>query len=200
AREQRARLSDFADRELVVVVFFGTEDPLVRIYAPRIKALAAQYSAAGVTFLGVDATEGGASDDLAGFRDRATICFPLFNDPEGAVAGQFGATPQLEVFVLDHCRNVRYHGRVDDQYASEIPRTEPERDDLKEALEDLLSGNSELATPQTEIGAFVTSDSPPPTAAPLLSDSIGERVDEGGTLCSPADVSDAKPGAVSQEG
>ena len=147
--DQRVRLSDYADRELVVVVFFGTECPLAKLYGPRLNALAGQYSAAGVAFLGITANEGDSSDDLARFANQNGIRFPLFKDPDGAVADQFGATRQFEVFVLDHCRNVRYHGRVDDQYAPGVWRTEPTRDDLKEALEDLLSGNSAIAVPET---------------------------------------------------
>ncbi len=115
--DQRARLSDYADREFVVIVFFGTECPLAKHYAPRVAALADQYRTAGVAFLGIDANAGDSIDDVDRFAEKQNIRFPLFKDPTGAVADQFGATQQLEVFVLDQCRNVKYHGRIDDQYA-----------------------------------------------------------------------------------
>jgi peroxiredoxin len=203
AHDQRMRLSDYADRDIVVLVFFGTECPLARIYAPRINALAGEYSTAGVTFLGIDPNDGDSLDDLARFARHYGIHFPLFKDPEGSAARRFGATRQLEVFVLDHHRNVKYHGRVDDQYAPGFPRTEPERHDLNEALEELLSGNSEITVPVTEVAVCLADYSPQPitasAAAPLWSESAGQCVDDGDASCAQADVADAEPGAGSQE-
>jgi peroxiredoxin len=163
--DQRARLSDYADQDIVVLVFFGTECPLARLYGPRVDALADQYSAAGVAFLGINANEGDSIDDLARFAEHHGIRFPLFKDPDGAVAGQFGATRQLEVFVLDRFRNVKYHGRVDDQYAPGFRRTEPSRDDLQEALEELLAGNPQIAVPETEVAGCLIGRSAPATAS-----------------------------------
>ncbi len=201
--DQRARLSDYADREIVVLVFFGTDYPLAKLYAPRVNALADQYSAAGVAFLGINANEGDSIDDLTRFAEHHGIHFPLFKDPDGAVAGQFGATRQLEVFVLDHRRNVKYHGRVDDQYAPGFLRTEPTRDDLKEAIEELVSGNSEItvaetAVPETEESGWLIDRSPRQmtafTNAAALSESVGECVGDSGVPCRPADDADAFAG------
>jgi peroxiredoxin len=192
--DQRARLSDFADRDIVVLVFFGTDCPLARLYGPRVNALADQYGSAGVAFLGIDANEGDSIEDLARFAEQNKIGFPLFKDPDGTVAVQFGATRQLEVFVLDHRRNVKYHGRVDDQYAPGFRRSEPTRDDLKEAIEELVSGKSEIAVAETEESDWPIEDSPrrstAVTEAATPSESVGE--------CRPDDDANAFAGTGRQ--
>ena len=202
--DQRTHLSDFADRDIVVLVFFGTECPLARVYAPRLSALASEYSAAGVAFLGINAMEGDSFDDLARFAGEGGVRFPLFKDSDGAVAGQFGATRHLEVFVLDHERNVKYHGRVDDQYDSEIVRAEPARDDLKVALEELLSGNSEISIPETSVSTSLADATPRATAmiavAPVWSDPDAEAVvDADEAPAAPADDSVSSSAGVSQQ-
>ena len=60
-----------------------------------------------------------------------------------------GRTP--EVIVLDSERRIRYRGRIDDQYGVGYIRAEPQRQDLKVALEELLAGRtvSEPVTPVT---------------------------------------------------
>ena len=42
------RLSDFEDSEFVALVFLGTECPLAKLYAPRLKKLANDFKAKGV--------------------------------------------------------------------------------------------------------------------------------------------------------
>jgi hypothetical protein len=156
-----------------------------------VNALAGQYSTAGVAFLGVNSNDGESFDDLGHFAEQQGFRFPLFKDPHGAVANQFGATRQLEAFVLDHSRNVKYHGRVDDQFASGIGRTEPSRDDLKEALEELLSGKSEIAVPETEVSDCLIDRSPQWTTALTEARAPSDSIGDGGVPSPQADDPDA---------
>lgn len=131
----------FAGRKLMVVAFFGIDCPLVKLYAGRLAELAKRFDSDGVAFLAIDSNVQDSLTDAAAFVRRERIEFPFLMDPSGAVASHFGATRTPEVFVLDQSRTVRYHGRIDNQFDVGVQRPEPTRNDLIEALGELLAGN-----------------------------------------------------------
>ena len=53
-----------------------------------------------------------------------------------------------EAFVLDSRRTVRYRGRIDDQFGKGVMRPRATRNDLAEALDDVLAGKA-VAQPVT---------------------------------------------------
>ena len=100
---------------------------------------------------------------LARFAATHGIRFPLLRDIGGAVAAQLGARRTPEVVVLDDRRQIRYRGRIDDQYAVGSRRAEPRSHDLRDALEDLLAGRP-VSRPETEaVGCPID-----PPAAPAI--------------------------------
>ena len=137
-------LDELADKPLVVVAFLGTECPLARQYAPRLQELSEAYAENGVAFVGIDANKQDSLSDLSAFAQQQGIKFPLLKDRDQAVADQFGAVRNPEVFVLDHQRTIRYHGRIDDQYglgsSSGYARPKIQNRDLVTALDELLAG------------------------------------------------------------
>jgi hypothetical protein len=111
--------------------------------------LDAAYGPRGVRFVGVNSNP---QDSLADVRDyvrRCGIGFPFGKDFDQQIVSQFGARRTPEVFVLDKEFVVRYRGRIDDQYQPGIARDKATRHDLREALEQLLSGVA-VSVPQTE--------------------------------------------------
>jgi hypothetical protein len=74
----------------------------------------------------------------------------LLKDVGNKVADQFGAERTPEVFLLDEQRQVRYHGRIDDQYGVGFSRDKAERQDLAVAIEELLAGK-DVSVPQTDV-------------------------------------------------
>ncbi|MCO6456241.1 MAG: redoxin domain-containing protein [Pirellulaceae bacterium] len=144
------RKHSLADLEqpLVAIVFLGTECPLARLYAPRLEALRQRFEQRGVALLAVGSNSQDSLTELAAFAQRHQLRFPVLKDPGNRVADLCGAVRTPEVFVLDRQRIVRYWGRIDDQYGVGYARPQPQREDLAEALEDLLAGR-EVATPTT---------------------------------------------------
>ena len=134
------KLSDLADRKLVVVAFLGTECPLAKLYAGRLQAIADDYAGQGVAVLGVDANRQDSLRELAAYVHRHEIKYPLLKDQANRVADLFGAERTPQVFVLDETRTIRYAGRIDDQYVVGIVRDHADRQDLRIALDELLAG------------------------------------------------------------
>ncbi len=147
-------LDELADKPLVVVAFLGTECPLARLYAPRLQELSEAYAARGVAFVGIDANQQDSLTEIAAFAQQYHLKFPLLKDRDQAVADQFGAVRNPEVFVLDRERAIRYRGRIDDQYglgsSSGYARAAVKTRNLGDALDELLS-DKKVSQPSTQV-------------------------------------------------
>lgn len=149
-RGKTTSLVDFKESKLVVVAFVGVECPLVKLYAERLATLNKKYAKHGVTFIGVNSNQQDSLAELAHFARVNGIEFPLLKDPANRVADEFQAERTPEVFVLDASRNVRYQGRIDDQFTYGIQRPQVEKEYLVQAIDELLAGK-EVSTPKTEV-------------------------------------------------
>ncbi len=126
--------------QLTVVCFLGTECPLARLYARRLSRMSDEFSPRNVRFLGINSNVQDSPKEVSAFAKEHGMTFPLLKDPGNIVADQFAAQYMAEVFVLDQTLTIRYRGRVDDQYQPGVSRPQPTRNDLRVALEELLSG------------------------------------------------------------
>lgn len=136
-----------SDAKWTVVCFLGTECPLARKYAPRLKQLAADFP--DVRFVGVDSNLQDSPGEIAAYVKELGITFPMAKDPQNKVSDQFGAQRISEVVVLDRSLAIRYRGRIDDQYQPGVSRSRPTRDDLRIALEELRAGKR-VSVPTTD--------------------------------------------------
>ncbi len=159
------RLSDFANRRLLVVAFLGTECPLAKLYAGRLQRLAGEYADRGVAVIAIDSNQQDSLRELAAFVRRHELKYPVLKDRANEVADLFGAERTPQVFVLDENRRVRYQGRVDDQYVVGIVRDHATREDLRIALDELLAGRK-VSEPETKaLGCIIgRARTPDPTA------------------------------------
>lgn len=146
---KRYRLSEWADRKAVVIVFVGVGCPLAGLYAPRLAELAARYEPRGVGFLGVNANPQDTLADVAAYARKYRLGFAVLKDTDQALADRLGAERTPEALVLDARRIVRYRGRIDDQYGIEVRRPRPEANDLADALDAVLEGRP-VARPVTQ--------------------------------------------------
>ena len=142
--------SQWSDRPVLVVVVLGTECPLVQLYLPRLAELAERFSSRGVTLLGVDANRQDTPGEIAEFVREFAIPCPVLIDRENRLADALGATRTPEVFVFDAKRVVRYHGRIDDQFAAGLQRRAATRHELADAIDALLA-DREVASPSTPL-------------------------------------------------
>ncbi|MDA7979703.1 MAG: thioredoxin family protein [Pirellulales bacterium] len=154
-RGKQVSLSDFADQQLVVLAFMGTECPLARLYAPRLQELSQQYAEKGVVFLAIDANSHDSLTEIGAFVHEYGLKIPFLKDVGNVVADAVAAERTPEVFLLDQQRVVRYRGRIDDQYGIGYIRDEPETRNLAEAIDSLLAGEP-VATPKTDaVGCLI---------------------------------------------
>ncbi len=146
-------LSDFDDKQIVIVYFTGTECPLAKLYAPRMERISQEYAKRGVAMIGVNSNRQDSVTEVAAYAHKHGVTFPILKDPGNKVADMFGAERTPQVFVLDADRAVRYSGRIDGSYTFGFgvgfAAPQEKRADMVEAVEDLLAGK-EVRVPVTE--------------------------------------------------
>jgi peroxiredoxin len=147
--------ADFEKSDFVVVAFVGSECPLARLYAQRLRELAQVHAARSIAFVGVNSNLQDSLEEIERNAKELGLPFPVLKDPGHRLADALGATRTPEVFVLDRQRQVRYRGRIDDQYGIGYARQKPTRADLAIALQSLLAGEA-VAEPHTEaVGCLI---------------------------------------------
>ena len=140
---------------VTVICFLGTECPLARLYAPKLNQLARQFEPKGVRFIGVCSNRQDSTTEIAEYAKAHELLFPVARDEGNVVADAYGAQRTPEVFVLDRDLQIRYRGRIDDQYRPGLARPATSRQDLRIAIEELLAGKP-VRDPETEpVGCFI---------------------------------------------
>ena len=147
-------LSDYGNAPIIVLAFLGTECPLAKLYANRLVELNDKYGEQ-VQFLGVNSNVQDSLKEIAAFTRKHQIPFPILKDLGNQLADDLGVKRAPQVVVLDKDRRVRYQGRIDDQYVVGVVRDRATAEELRDSLQELLSG-SEVTVPETEaVGCLI---------------------------------------------
>ncbi len=137
--------------KVVVVHFWSTRCPFVRISDPKMVALAKTYSKKGVVFLGINANhtelqkKGTKKTDFAELKKIAKkrgLPYPILVDPENKVADRFQARTTPHCYVIDAKGILRYQGALDNDPRGR--KAEGVRNYLAEALDAVLTGKKVL--------------------------------------------------------
>jgi len=153
-------LADFADAEVLTIIFTCNHCPTAQAYEERIKDIARDYEDKGVALVAISPNspisllheECGYSDLHDDFEDmqiRArdqNFNFPyLYDGDDHGPSLKYGPVATPHAYVFDADRRLRYRGRLD---SSEEPGT-ANAEDLRAALDALIAGE-EVATPETK--------------------------------------------------
>lgn len=115
-----------------------------------------EYRSKEVQFIAVNACDVDSLDDMAEHAYDFSIEYPVTKDYDFGLVRALGVTRTPEVVVLDEALEVRYQGRIDDQYRLGGARHTPETHELDEALDAVLAGKT-VAMPKTQAeGCVVT--------------------------------------------
>jgi len=111
----------------------------------------------------INANHQDAAEKVAKHAKEHKLPFPVLKDADNKVADQFGAKRTPTAFVLDAERAVRYEGRIDDQFGVGFKRAAPTRNDLAEALNEVLAGKA-VTEAKTAVAGCLISRSVEPKA------------------------------------
>lgn len=151
---QNWELAGSKNRKATVIMFVGCECPLARLYTARLQELRKGFPDDSVSWVLINSNQQDSLSELKQFARTQHVIIPLVKDPGNQVADLFSAERTPEVFLLDGERRVRYRGRVDDQYTYGRQRPRPTKNDLKDALENLLAGK-QIAVTRTAVNGCI---------------------------------------------
>jgi peroxiredoxin len=155
------KLSDYASSPILVVVFTCNHCPIAQMYERRIQQLATDYKDKGVAVVAIQPNDPQAirideldssdvSDTLPEMKIRVQykhLTYPYLYDGETQqVARAYGPQATPHVFLFDQQRHLRYEGRMDNSYRTELVKTQ----DARNAIEALLA-HKEVAVKHTGV-------------------------------------------------
>jgi peroxiredoxin len=155
------KLSDYASSPILVVVFTCNHCPIAQMYEHRIQQLADDYKNKGVAVVAIQPNDPQAirideldssdlSDTLPEMKIRVQykhLTYPYLYDGETQqVTRAYGPQATPHVFIFDQQRHLRYEGRMDNSYRTELVKTQ----DARNAIEALLA-HKEVAVKHTGV-------------------------------------------------
>jgi thiol-disulfide isomerase/thioredoxin len=144
-------LADFADSDVLAIIFTCNHCPTAQAYEDRVKRLAADYQDRGVAVVAVSPNDdaavrldelgytdlGDSLDDMQLRADEQVFNFPYLYDGETQAMSQaYGPVATPHVFLFDRDRKLRFCGRIDDHENPAKTKTH----DTRNALDAILAG------------------------------------------------------------
>jgi mono/diheme cytochrome c family protein len=109
--------------------------------------------------------------------------FPVVRDRNGSLAAKLGAKVTPEAFVLDAAGRIRYHGRIDDQFAArQKPNANPGTHELRDAVAAVLAGRN-VAAPHVEAVGCPIPEPPKPASAPTYAKEVSRILQKNCQEC-----------------
>jgi peroxiredoxin len=155
------KLSDYASSPILVIVFTCNHCPIAQMYEKRIQQLATDYKDKGVAVVAIQGNDPQAirideldssdvSDTLPEMKIRVQykhLTYPyLYDGDTQKVTRAYGPQATPHVFIFDQQRHLRYEGRIDNSYRTELVKTQ----DARNAIDALLA-HKEVAVQHTGV-------------------------------------------------
>lgn len=125
-------------------------------YSLSINELDKKFSAKGIFFYGIVASEYYSDEEINSYRNDFKISIPFYRDADSKLAHSLGATVTPEVFVLDSTAAILYKGSIDNwAYATGKIRMEATEFFLNDALENIVSGKPVVMKETAAYGCII---------------------------------------------
>lgn len=121
-----------------VLIFISVQCPVSNAYNERMEKLAQDYSAKGISVIGINANVTEPADVVKAHAAEKHLTFAILKDPGNKLADRLAANATPEAYFLDANNRLLYHGRIDDSRdASRVTAN-----DLRDALDTALAGKT----------------------------------------------------------
>ncbi|MCI0523908.1 MAG: redoxin domain-containing protein [Acidobacteria bacterium] len=148
--DQSHSLKDYRGKT-VVVSFISARCPISNAYKDRIRAVADEYGKRGVAFLGVNSNSDESLEEMRAYAAKNNLTFTILKDPGNVVADEYAAERTPKVYVIDGEGVLRYQGRIDNSQNLRMVK----RNDLREALNEMLSGKPVSVAETKALGCLI---------------------------------------------
>ncbi|GMV99953.1 MAG: hypothetical protein AMXMBFR84_10920 [Candidatus Hydrogenedentota bacterium] len=105
-------MNNYGERAGTVVTFLSTRCEGTEQQFPIFNLLHEEYRLRDILFVGIVVNPEESGDEIRAFQQNKGCRFPVYRDPSGKSAAQFGATVTPEFFLIDGDGTLEYHGPV----------------------------------------------------------------------------------------
>jgi peroxiredoxin len=136
-------LSDYEQKDVLVVVFTCNHCPYAKAYEDRLIALQNDYAKKGVQLIAINPNRsdyGGGAESMDAMKKRAkekAFPFPYLKDETQEIAAAYGARVTPHVYLFGRNRTLLYRGTVDNNWRNPEKVTQSY---LRDAIEAALKG------------------------------------------------------------
>ncbi len=153
---QTHSLDDYADAELLAVVWSCNHCPYVQAWEDRMIAIQRDYGDRGFKLVAINSNDVDRypADSFGAMQERARdrgFTFDYLIDEDQSVARAYQPERTPEVFLFDRDRRLVYHGAIDDSY--DEPGVQAQY--LRDALDALLAGQDPPVADTPAVGCTV---------------------------------------------
>lgn len=143
-------LSEFKDKKALITVFSCNHCPYVQAYEDRLIDIQKDYGPKGAQVVAINSNESDnypedSFENMAARAKMKKFNFPYLRDESQNVARSYGATHTPHIFLFDQRGDLRYTGKIDDNWQEP---SKVQRRYLREALDALLAGKP-ISEPET---------------------------------------------------
>lgn len=152
-------ISQYKGYRAVIVFFTCNLCPYARGLEEYLRNMALEFHKKGVAFLGINSNDEGSDtyDQMVALMDEKKFPWRYLQDSAGQIAKKYGATTTPQFFLFDHHRMLIYSGRALDNPKSPEKSS---REDLKEALMELLDMRPITIAETHPVGCLIESEEP----------------------------------------
>ena len=137
------------EAKATVVLFIAVDCPIANRYAPELARIQKELEPKGVSFLRVYVDPYFGPDDLKQHGKEFSLAMPAYLDAKHELVKLLGVTVTPEAAVVGPTGTLLYRGRIDESYLEHgRGRLAPPRQDLREALDEILAGKA-VSVPRT---------------------------------------------------
>ncbi len=134
-------LAQFKDKKVIVVMFTCNHCPYVQAYEDRLIAIQRDYGARGVQLIAINPNDAAgypedSFDNMVKRAKQKNYNFPYLRDETQRTARAYGAEYTPEVFVFNSRLDLRYVGRIDDNWQNP---DKARSHNLRDAIEAVLA-------------------------------------------------------------
>lgn len=143
-------LSELKDKKAVIVIFSCNHCPYVQAYEDRISEIQKDYASQGAQVVAINSNDDQnyPEDNFENMKKRAKekgFNFLYLRDQTQKVAQSYSATHTPHIFLFDQNRDLRYTGKIDDNWQNS---KKVSKRYLREALDAVLAGKP-VSEPET---------------------------------------------------
>jgi len=164
-----------------VLVFMGTQCPLVRAHLPKLATWSEGWAKQGIQTIAVFSHQHETAAEIAAFANEKKVPFLVVKDEGGKIASVLRAQKTPEAFLLGDDFRVLYRGQIDDQFQLTASLPKANHEYLSNAVTSALAGKFP-SPPVTDIdGCYINLEKP--HADVTFNQDVGPIIYERCTRC-----------------